>query len=148
MIKKRVNSYIIKPYKMVNDYCFDTTRKEIESKYGEASRIVIDNIMKEIIEYRMAAELIYINDKLSSIVLNKHTNPIINDIEIFYDPDAIEKLACLSSVIKSDDLRYCIYPDLGICVGGLYEKKIPEGKLITAFSESRKRFYTEFFPVV
>ena len=76
-----MNNFIITPFESVRTnsemFRLDATFDSINQEWGEASKILIDNILRQTTEYRSACELIYENQgkKLTAVVCNKHTNP-------------------------------------------------------------------------
>ena len=82
-----MNEIIIKPFKSIGEYHLNISREDVESKFGEAPKTVVDNIVENLTEYREALELTYIKSrglyKLESVTCTKHTTPIINGINIF-----------------------------------------------------------------
>lgn len=141
----QMNELRIMPFKGIDggDCFFELgkTQKQIIKQYGEASKILQNNILKMTTEYRSACELEYKNNKLVSIVCNKCTNPTLDGINIF-DSENIIKLKEKYNFIEGK--YYITFPSLGICIGGMSKKKIPEGKLAIIFSDSElSRF--EFF---
>lgn len=140
-----MNKIIIKSYKSVGDFTFGKTQKEIIEQFGEASRIEIDNIIGRITEFRHAQEFIY--DKqgndyiLNQVICSKDTTPIIENYDIFglgleklkeVDPDFVE------------GKHYITFRTLGISLGGFGKKKIPEKRLLIAFSKEKLTFYEDF----
>ena len=63
----------------------DATFDSINQEWGEVSKILIDNILRQTTEYRSACELIYENQgkTLKAVVCNKHTNPTLNGLPVF-----------------------------------------------------------------
>ena len=55
----------------------DATFDSINQEWGEASKILIDNILRQTAEYRSACELMYENQgkKLKAVVCNKQPTP-------------------------------------------------------------------------
>ena len=134
--------YKIDPYVSVNDFLFGKTQAQIKKASGEPFTSKIDNIQKIITEQREGCELVYEEKKFSYITLNKHVTPIVRGIKIFED-GAVERLR----EIDADNLigpQYMIFKNLGICIGGLSKKKIPEGKIVNAFARDKVDFF-EFF---
>lgn len=140
-----MNKISIKSYESVGDFTFGKTQKEIIEQFGEASKVKIDNIMGIITEFRNAQELIY--DKIgNNYVLNqvnclKDTTPMIENNDIFsigleklkeIDPDFVE------------GKHYTTFKTLGISLGGFGKKKIPEKRLLIAFSREKLDFFEDF----
>ncbi|OAM19367.1 hypothetical protein A7P89_11825 [Eikenella corrodens] len=84
-----MNDFIITPFESVRTnsemFRLDATFDSINQEWGEASKILIDNILRQTTEYRSACELIYENQgkKLKAVVCNKHTNPTLNGLPVF-----------------------------------------------------------------
>jgi hypothetical protein len=134
--------YTINPYVSVNDFIFGKTRAQITKTCGKPFATNIDNIREIITETREGCQLVYEERKLAYVTLNKHVSPMIGGIEIYAD-GAIEKLMQLDSDYLIGP-QYCIFKNLGICVGGLSKKKIPEGLIVNAFAADKIDFF-EFF---
>lgn len=142
MNDEKLNTYTITPYEGVGDFIFYKTPSEIKRKCGEPHRVEINNILKNQSEYRDACRLVYKNKKLAYIALNKHTNPVINNIYI-YEAGSIEQLMSIdpNHLIGK---TYINFRTLGICVGGFCKKRIPEGKLVIAYSKENIEFFDDF----
>jgi len=67
----------ITPYLGVNDYLFSESQSVVKKKNGEAFKIEIDNIMKQVKETRTGIELIFIKKKLVDIVIKKRSKPLL-----------------------------------------------------------------------
>ena len=84
-----MNDFIITPFESVRTnsavFRLDATFDSINQEWGEASKILIDNIPRQTTEYRSACELIYENQgkKLKAVVCNKHTNPTLSGLPVF-----------------------------------------------------------------
>ena len=127
--------YVIDPYVCVNGFFFGKTPSEIKRKCGIPYKAEIDNIMETLTELRDACSLVYENKRLAYVVLNKHTDPVVSGVSI-YEDGAIDKLMKLDpdhSIGKS----YMNFRTLGVCVGGFGKKRIPEGKLVIAYSRDK-----------
>jgi hypothetical protein len=139
---------ILEPYtginyngKMIN---FNMTQKEVKIITGEESpKIEIDNIMKEINEYRSGMIFTYINNKLAEITFSLHVELFIKGIEIFKSENLIEELKKYDEQAEGTS-AYSNFYKLGISVGGFGKKKIPEKKLIIAFCKDRMEWYKLF----
>lgn len=130
------------PYVGVDDFTFGLSWDEIKFKLGEAPKIIIDNILGVVIEHRSACEFVYRDKKLVSVTFNKHTNPMVDNIEIYVDGalDLLKTKYC--NYIEGN--KYILFRDIGICIGGFSKKKIPEGKLVIAFSKEELPLYELF----
>ena len=140
-----MNEIVIVPYISVGDYTFNSSLKEMEKKLGPPTKAIIDNIMNYVTEYRNAAEIIYEKEKstyrIKSVVCTRHMNPIINGINIYEsDLDAIKKMD--SEFV--DGPKYTAFKNLGIVIGGMGTKKIPEKRLVIAFRKESLSFYEDF----
>ena len=148
-----MNHFIITPFESVHTgseiFHLDAGFDSINQEYGEASRILIDNIMRQTTEYRSACELVYRhqndnNKRLSAIVCNQHTNPTLNGQPVF----STESIAAWKERYGYEESKhYITFPDLGICIGGMGSKKIPEGRLAIAFARSETEYYKMFVQV-
>lgn len=130
-------TYLIKPFESIGDFVFGTSLEEIQEKYGKPARIVEDNIMNNKVEYRNACELVYENNKLVYGYCLKDSNPVLGDIDIF--KNSIEDLKAIDSEFI-EGKKYILFKNLGICIGGMTGKKIPEGKLLIAFDKNHFDF--------
>ena len=76
-----MNDFIITPFESVRTnseiFRLDATFDSINQEWGEASKILIDNILRQTAEYRSACELMYENQgkKLKAVVCNKQPTP-------------------------------------------------------------------------
>lgn len=140
-----VNEFKVIPFNGVDlGNCFfelGNTMKQITAKYGEAGKVVQDNILKITSEYRDACTLEYKNNKLVSIICSKHTNPMLDNLNLF-EAESIEKLKKEHDFI--DGKSYITFPSLGISIGGMSKKRIPEGKVVIVFAKEEIATY-EFF---
>ncbi|GIZ14392.1 hypothetical protein [Capnocytophaga catalasegens] len=140
-----MNKISIKSYESVGDFTFEKTQKEIIEQFGEASRVEIDNIMGRITEFRNAQELIY--DKignnyiLNQVICLKDTTPIIENYDIF--SLGLEKLKEIDPNFV-EGKHYTTFRTLGISLGGFGKKKIPEKRLLIAFSREKLDFFEDF----
>lgn len=137
-------TYLIEPYKSVGNFTFGSSLVEVQSKHGKAAKLVEDNIMGIKTEYRNACELVYENDKLVYINCLKDSNPVIRDINVFQT--SIDELKSIDSNFI-EGKGYIIFRNLGICIGGMTGKKIPEGKILTAFDKEHLNFFEMFTEV-
>lgn len=134
--------YSITPYISVNDFVFGQTRTQIGKTAGKPFTVKTDNIQETVTEEREGCELVYEEKKLAYVTLNKHVTPIVNGIEIYAD-GAIDAL----KTMDPDHLigpQYIVFRTLGLCIGGFSRKKIPEGRIINAFSIEKKEFFEYF----
>lgn len=134
--------YEIKPYLSVNNFFFGKKQAEIKKLCGAPFSVKIDNIQEIIVESREACELVYEEKKLAYITLNKHVIPVVRGIKIF-EEGALEQLMLMDKD-HLIGLQYSIFRSLGVCVGGLGKKKIPEGRIVNAFAKEKIEFF-EFF---
>lgn len=140
-----MNKISIKSYESVGDFTFEKTQKEIIEQFGEASKVEIDNIMGIITEFRNAQELIY--DKignnyiLNKVICSKDTTPIIENYDIF--GLGLEKLKEIDPNFV-EGKHYTTFKTLGISLGGFGKKKIPEKRLLIAFSREKLDFFEDF----
>ncbi|OAM34018.1 hypothetical protein A7Q01_04625 [Eikenella sp. NML96-A-049] len=126
-----MNDFIITPFESVNTdsavFQLDATFDSINQEWGEASKILTDNILRQTTEYRSACELVYENQgkKLKSIICNKHTNPMLNGLAVF----SAESIAAWNEQYDYvEDNYYLTIPGLGVCIGNMGGKKIPKAK--------------------
>lgn len=143
-----MNEIIIKPFEFVGEYKLNSSKDDIEKKFGESKKTIVDNIVGNLTEYRNALELTYIKNKsiyrLESVTCSTNTNPIIQGVNIYENGlDAIKQLD--SEFIEGP--QYITFKNLGISIGGMGIKKIPEKRLVIAFRKDRLNFY-ELFPVI
>ena len=147
-----MNDFIITPFESVRTnsemFRLDATFDSINQEWGEASKILIDNILRQTTEYRSACELIYENQgkKLKAVVCNKHTNPTLNGLPVF----SAESIAAWKEQYDYvEDKYYLTIPDLGVCIGGMGGKKIPKGedRLVIVFAHSEIEYYKMFVQV-
>ncbi|OAM26136.1 MULTISPECIES: hypothetical protein [Eikenella] len=147
-----MNDFIITPFESVitgsEIFRLDATFEDINQEWGEAGRILIDNIMRQTTEYRSACELIYRHEgrQLKSIVCSKHTHPTLNGLPVF----SAESIAAWKAQHDYvEDEYYLTFPDLGICIGGMGGKKIPKGedRLVIAFARSEIEYYKMFVQI-
>lgn len=140
-----MNKIIIKPYQSVGDFHFGTSQKTIIEQFGEAFKVEIDNIMGRVTEFRSAQELIY--DKigndyiLNQVICLKDTTPMIENYDIF--SLGLEKLKQIDPNFV-EAKQYTTFRTLGISLGGFGDKKIPEKRLLIAFSKEKLAFYEDF----
>lgn len=134
--------YTIIPYVSVGDFSFGRTRAQIGKAEGKPFTATVDNIQGIVTEERSGCSLVYEEKKLAYVTLSRHVTPIVNGVEIYAD-GSIEKLKALDSD-HSIGSQYIVFRGLGLCVGGFSRKKIPEGRIVNAFSIEKKVFF-EFF---
>jgi hypothetical protein len=134
--------YEIKPYQSVNDFVFGKKQSDIAKFCGKPLSTKIDNIQEIIIEAREGCELVYEEKKLAYVTLNKHVNPIVAGINVFAG-DSIAQLKNLDRDFLEGP-QYIVFRSLGICLGGMGKKKIPEGKIVNVFAKEKLGFF-EFF---
>jgi Ca2+-binding EF-hand superfamily protein len=142
-------SVILNSYKGINfynkDILFGMTQKDVKKILEEdAPKIEIDNIMEEVREYRSGMILIYKNKELIDITFTLNVNLWINNIEVFNNENFLDEISKFDNPTPEGKNGYINFYDLGISIGGFGKRKIPEKKLVSAFSKNRIKFY-EFF---
>jgi hypothetical protein len=129
-----INKVIIKPFEFVDKVPLGEYRKNIIRSLGKAPYITINNIDKSLIEIRGEKEFLYIKEGsgyiLDSIACSKNTTPFIDDINIF--EVGLDKLKEIDNDFD-DDGAWATFRKLGIAVGGLGKKKIPEKRTVIAY---------------
>jgi hypothetical protein len=133
---------IIKPFESADDYLLGGYRKNIIRSFGTAYVTIINNIQKNLIEKRYDTELVYLkygrNYILDSVRCLEDSNPFIGDVNIF--EIGLDKLKEIDNDFISNG-GWVIFRNLGIAVGGLGKKKIPEKRQVIVFRrESLKNF--------
>ena len=137
---------IISPYKSAGPFEFGKTPAEIKKTEGKALREIKDNLLEKYIEERGGLSLYFDNKKLYAIYIFKDFNVQLNDISIFSD-QALERLSIIDTPIMGRDKAYVLFKNLGLCVGGISGKKIPEKYLAIAFSKDALPFYESYINV-
>ncbi|WP_107812713.1 hypothetical protein [Neisseria sicca] len=99
---------------------------------------------KILVTYVIAKVSVYENDQLVYGYCLKDSNPILGDIDIF--KNSIEDLKAIDSEFI-EGKKYILFKNLGICIGGMTRKKIPEGKLLIAFDKNHFDFFECFIEV-
>ena len=99
---------------------------------------------KILVTYVIAKVSVYENDQLVYGYCLKDSNPILGDIDIF--KNSIEDLKAIDSEFI-EGKKYILFKNLGICIGGMTGKKIPEGKLLIAFDKNHFDFFECFIEV-
>jgi len=125
---------IIIPYEGVESFRFGKTPVEIKKENGKARREIKDNFMDMYIEERGGMELHFEDKKLFAIYIFKDLAPKVRGISIFSE-DALENLSKIDAPIIGKNRSYALFKGLGLCVGGISGKKIPEKNLAVAFSK-------------
>lgn len=141
-IETRPMTYTITSYVSVNAFVFGQTRTQIGKTSGKPLVVTTDNIQGIVTEQREGCDLVFEDKRLAYVTLNKHVTPVVEGIEVYAD-GALEALKALDP----DHLigpRYIVFRTLGLCVGGLSRKKIPEGRIVSAFATDKREFF-EFF---
>lgn len=144
-----MSKFYLKPYLGYNNISFNRTQEEVKKNDGIAMKIVIDNIMEEMYEYRKASvRLTYVEEKFVDIWIPQ--KPADNQVYIsgFLEIDifsnaAIDILKANFEYEESKDMNRVLFPKLGLCLWG-FAKKTKEGKMVIAFSESRLSWYKNF----
>lgn len=134
--------YAITPYLSVGDFVFGQTRTQIGKRCGPPALSTTDRIQGIVTEQREGCELVFEDKRLAYVTLNRHVEPTVAGIAIYAD-GAIEALKRLDP----DHLvgpQYLLFRGLGLCVGGLSRRKIPEGRIVNAFAADKREFF-EFF---
>ncbi|UYC13008.1 hypothetical protein [Xanthomonas sp. CFBP 8445] len=134
--------YAIQPYATVGGFRFGCSQVQIAKAHGAPFTTVIDNSQKIVTETREGCELVYERKALCYVTLNRDVAPVVEGIAI-YASDALAQLMALDPD-HAIGPRYALFRRLGICVGGLGVKRIPEGRLVSAFAEDKRDFF-EFF---
>jgi len=138
----------VEPFIGVNDYIFGDNQNITKKKDGKPYKIEIDNIMNITKEIRKGIVLIFIKKRLEEIIIQKTEQANLNGIDIFCDPNVIERLCHIDgNHEKSKDGKYILFRGLGVCLGGFLKKKIPEDKLMIVVSKDRLPFYELFLKV-
>lgn len=135
---------LIDSYKSAGEFILGSSLSDIQKQHGEPTRRIEDNIMSNIVEQRNACELVYENNVLVYINCLKDSNPKINGVDIF--KESIETLKSMDPDFI-EGKKYITFRNLGICIGGMLGKKIPEGKLLTAFDKNHLDFFETFTEV-
>ena len=117
------------------------TNEQIIAEFGEASEVVQNNLLNISTEYRFACELKYRADKLVAVICNKHTNPMLGGLN-FFTAENLEKIKQQNDFIE--EKSYITFPELGICIGGMSQKRIPEGKAAIVFAKEETKL-TDFW---
>lgn len=138
--------YELKPYTGIGDFCFGATQVQIKKVGGKAALIEIDNIMNETRERRLGMIFTYEKKHLIRITVSKHVPVTFNGISIFPDCDPVEILSEHDKAIEGKN-GSLLFRELGLCYGGFTRRKIPEGKLLTAFSKDMLPFYEIYINV-
>ena len=137
---------LIKPYESVGEFVFGESLENIQKKLGKPEKLFHDEIIKAKIETRGKYELMYEEDKLVAVTCFKDSDVELNGVSPFKCTiDDIKKMDPDSR--EGEDGRYVIFRNLGICIGGMLEKRIPEGKLLIAFSRDQLSGYEVFIDV-
>jgi len=124
----------ITPYQNVDSFYFGQSPAEIKKNNGKARREIKDNFMDLYIEERNGLELHFDEKKLFAVYIFKDFDPKVYDISIFSE-SALVKLSEIEAPIIGKNRRYALFKGLGLCVGGICGKKIPEKYLAVAFSK-------------
>lgn len=134
--------YTLAPYVSVNDFVFGRSKAQIDKTCGKPLTETIDRIQQIVVEQREGCELVFEDKKLAYVTLNRHVNPVVSGIEVYAD-GALDAL----KAADPDHLigpQYIVFRALGLCIGGLSKKKIPEGRIVSAFAADKLEFF-EFF---
>lgn len=64
---------------------------------------------------------------------------MVGDIQLFAD-NAIAELKAKDPDCLEDS-QYILFRKLGICIGGMLKRKIPEGKIVNVFAKDKLEFF-------
>ena len=117
------------------------TMQQIIAEFGKAERVLQHNILGCTFETRGSCELQYKENRLVAVTCNQYTYPIFNGLNLF-ETESIEKLKNEHHFLEGK--HYLTFPSLGICIGSMSQKRIPEGKLALVFTRSETDIY-EFY---
>ncbi|MDR2904519.1 MAG: hypothetical protein LBU73_00985, partial [Helicobacteraceae bacterium] len=84
------------------------------------------------------------NKELVDITFTLNVDLWINNIEVFNNDNFLNEISKFDNPTPEGKNGYINFYGLGISIGGFGKKKIPEKKLVSAFSENQIKFY-EFF---
>lgn len=130
----------IHPYQSVDNFVFGASESEVAAKNGPPLERVDDPIMGEVQETRPGLLLIYVDDTLVEVTIDKDQKALLDGIDIFGDTGAAETLKAKSKFTEGDN-GVLVLDDLGLCLRGFGKKKVPEGRTVTAFARDRLEFY-------
>ncbi len=129
------------PYEGVDAYIFGSKQAQINKAIGKAPVVEKDDIMEEIREIRGNITCTYIEKKLADVIIVKGGGLQVDDIHIFTDADAVEKLEQTYTATRNSKGTYVLFAELGLCLGGFTGKKVPEGQIAICFAHDRLDFY-------
>ncbi len=139
--------YVIEPYKAVNEISFGMTQEQVEKIAGPADKSEPNRILRYVKETRGDCRLKYYEDGgLKVVEITKSDNPIVNGIAVF-KAGGFEKLCDLEKPVVGRTNTYMLFRKLGLCLGGYAKKRVPDGKVLIAFSEDSLAHYEDFIDV-
>lgn len=140
-----VNFTKIEPFKGVDNFIFGESQSKIQEIFGESSEVKINNIMKNMRELREGKALVYKKEgkdfKLDHIICFKDMRPFIGDLDIF--EVGLDPLKNMDPKYIEGD-QYITFPSIGVCIGGLGKKKIPEKRILIAFRKKSLEHFKEY----
>jgi len=134
-----VLNFDIKPYTGVDHYAFGDSREDTALKFGQPESVEIDDLLEETREFRNGLELVFMDDRLSEIVIIQKDacGAVLNGIDLFHDAGAVDRLREMSGSKTNSKRTYILFQDLGILLGGFLGRRVPEGKPVIVFSRDR-----------
>ena len=153
-------SILIKPFVGVtynsSKIDFGMNQNEVANLWGNPTKFSVNNTSKKIEEPREGRVLTYEfednyftrTEKLKIIEITIGTGWTIfyEDIDIFYDPNAISKLSEFDLPTPNNG-KYMNFYNLGISLGGFGKKKIDENKIIFIFSKDKIGYFEMLFKI-
>ncbi len=134
---------ILTPYVSAGEYRFGKSQKEIQTEFGKAHEIIRDNIMNETYEHRDGIRLTF-SKQLEVVQVSQNTEfrlgnhfPLSSDI-------AISQMLLEFDGKINKKKTYVLFEDIGLCLGGVLGKKIPDGKIALCFCRERLDFFRDF----
>jgi len=140
------HEYQVIPYKSVGEYRFGMSREECTKALGRPEREKNDLPMGWFREYRGQVEAVFKGNKLILVYFGKGERVIVAGCSVLEDPGALETLMAHDKGSKMNG-PYYLFPKLGLCVGGLGKRRIPEGKFAIIYARNQSRLM-EFFGTV
>lgn len=145
--------FTIYPYEGYDELKFDMLQEEVEEQAGIPPKIIIDNILHEVYEYREGnAKLTYVDNKLVDVWIPEKTteNKVVLSGQEWLDimqESTVDALKKNYEFKESKNKKCILFPSLGICAFGCGPKKAKEGKAIIAFSHERLPWFQDFVEV-
>jgi len=134
---------LLKPFSCIGNIEFGMSQEEVAKILGKPDEIEDDDIMEEIREKRDNIEYLYTYEdekKLGEITFFNGSSLFFNDVDLMNTSGILEKLQ--SEYSDFEDIKgHCNFLSLGIVLCGFGKKKMPEGKYVIAYGETRKSFY-------